>query len=184
MKSEANSSRLQVYFGALHRVEDAFLALLLTVMVVLAPLQILLRNVFDQGIPWADPLIRVLVLWVGLMGAVAAARGDRHISIDAVSRMVSPRARAGIGLVTSCFTTVVCALVAWHSGRFVWDEKTYGSVAFSGIPAWMLEVVIPFAFALIAIRYLLRLRLGLRNLIRGDFEDEEAPESSQVEESC
>jgi len=148
-------------------------------MVVLAPLQILLRNLFDQGIGWADPLIRVLVLWVGLMGAVAAARGDRHISIDAVSRMVSPRTRVGVGLITSSFTVVVCALVAWHSGRFVWDEKTYGSVAFSGIPAWMLEVVIPVAFALIAIRYLLRLRLGLRDLIRGDFEDEEGLDSSQ-----
>ena len=182
MKSEANSSRLQVSLGALHRVEDAFLALLLTAMVVLAPLQILLRNLFDQGIPWADPLIRVLVLWVGLMGAVAAARGDRHISIDAVSRMVSPRARAWVGLVTSGFTTVVSALVAWHSGRFVWDEKTYGSIAFSGIPAWMLEVVIPVAFGLIAIRYLLRLRRGLRDLIRGDFEDEEPLESSPAEE--
>lgn len=172
MKPEANSSRLDVYFVALHRVEDAFLALLLTAMVVLAPLQILLRNLFNEGISWADPLIRVLVLWVGLMGAVAAARGDRHISIDAVSKMVSARTRTGIGLATSSFTAVVCGLVAWHSGRFVWDEKAYGSVAFSGIPAWMLEVVIPVAFALIAIRYLLRVRQGLLDLIRDQVEED------------
>ena len=181
MKSEANNSRLQAYFVALHRVEDTFLALLLTAMVVLAPLQILLRNVFDQGISWADPLIRVLVLWVGLMGAVAAARGDRHISIDAVSRMVPPRTRTVIGLVTSAFTTVVCALVAWHSGRFVWDEKVYESVAFSGIPAWMLELVIPVAFALIAIRYMLRTRQALLDLIRGEFPEERDGDSAPVE---
>ncbi len=181
MKPEPNRSRLQAYWGVLHRVEDSFLALLLTAMVLLAPLQILLRNLFDQGISWADPLIRVLVLWVGLMGAVAAARGDRHISIDAVSRMVSPRTRAGVGLITSSFTAVVSALVAWHSGRFVWDEKAYGSVAFSGIPAGMLEVVIRVSFALIAIRYALRLRPGVLALIRGHFEDEEGLTSSQGE---
>ena len=174
MKSEPNSPWFQVYFVALHRVEDAFLALLLTAMVVLAPLQILLRNVFDQGISWADPLIRVLVLWVGLMGAVAAARGDRHISIDAVSRMISAPARARVGLVTSAFTTVVCALLAWHSGRFVLDEYTYGSQAFSGIPAWILEVVIPVAFGLIAIRYGLRVRQSLVSLIRGEVEEDSA----------
>jgi TRAP-type C4-dicarboxylate transport system permease small subunit len=174
MKSEPDSPWFQAYFVMLHRVEDAFLALLLTVMVVLAPLQILLRNAFDQGISWADPLIRVLVLWVGLMGAVAAARGDRHISIDAVSRTISARARARVGLITSAFTTIVCTLVAWHSGRFVLDEYTYGSQAFSGIPAWILEVVIPVAFGLIAIRYGLRVRQGLVGLIRGEVEEESA----------
>ena len=75
----------------------------------------------------------------------------------------------------------VCGLVAWHSGRFVWDEKGYGSVAFSGIPAWMLEVVIPVAFALIGIRYLLRTRQGALDLIRGEFQEERSEGSVPVE---
>ena len=158
MKDEARDGRFQIYFAALHRFEDVFLAVLLSAMVLLAPLQILLRNLFDQGITWADPLIRALVLWVGLLGAVAASRGDRHISIDAVSRMIDPRARTVLAGATSLFTAVVSALVAWHSGRFVLDERAYGSMAFSGIPAWLLQSIIPIAFGLIAIRYLLRAR--------------------------
>ena len=140
----------------LHRVEDIFLALLLGAMVVLAPLQIFLRNFFDAGIAWIDPLLRVLLLWVGLMGAVAASRSDRHIRIDAASKILPGKLASVLGLVTSVFTAGVSATVAWHSGRFVVDEWEFESTAFSGIPAWMLESVIPVAFGLIAIRYGLR----------------------------
>ena len=55
----------------LHRAEDAVLALLLGATIVLASLQILLRGIFGTGIGWVDPLVRVLVLWLGLLGALA-----------------------------------------------------------------------------------------------------------------
>lgn len=141
--------------SALHAVEDAVLALLLGAMVVLAPMQILLRNLFDEGITWADPLIRVLVLWVGLLGAVSASRGNRHITIDVLSRVLRPRPQAGVAALTGLFTTLVCAVVAFHSGRFVATEREYESIAFSGIEAWIFQIVIPFSFGAIALRYAL-----------------------------
>jgi TRAP-type C4-dicarboxylate transport system permease small subunit len=156
----------------LHRVEDATLALLLGSMILLAPLQMFLRNFFDASIPWADPLIRVLVLWVGLLGAVAASRTNRHISIDVLSRALPTRTRAGVSIATSLFTTIVAGLVAYHSGRFVATEFEYGSVAFSGIPAWMCEVIIPVAFGVIALRYLFNTLSNIAVLFRpkGDSE--------------
>jgi TRAP-type C4-dicarboxylate transport system permease small subunit len=152
----------------LHRVEDLFLAALLAAMVLLAPLQILLRLGFDEGLIWADPLLRVLVLWVGLAGAVSASRGNRHISIDVLSRFAPPRVRAGVGVVTSLFTAGVSGLVAWHAGRFVAESREFHDIAFSGIEAWIFQVVMPLAFGLIAIRYVLytghdaAVALGLR----------------------
>ena len=178
MSDEGRRSRLESYLVALHRIEDGFLAVLLGVMVLLAPLQILLRNVFDHGITWADPLIRVLVLWVGLLGALAASRGDRHISIDALSRMLPLRSRFVVALLTSSFTAAVSGLIAWHSGRFVLDEREFGSVAFSGIPAWLFESIIPLAFGLIAVRYLLRAWHHARALLTGEASSLLSAESS------
>ncbi len=153
---------------ALYRLEDIFLALLLGAMIVLAPLQIFLRNFFDAGISWADPLLRVLVLWVGLMGAVAASRSDRHIRIDAASKLLSPLAATILGIVTGSFTAVVAGVVSWNSGRFVADELEFGSTAFSDIPAWMFEIVIPVAFGLIALRYGLRALGQMKSLLVGE----------------
>lgn len=154
MSKEASLSTATRILDFVHRIEDGLLSLLLGFMIVLAPLQIMLRSFFETSIAWADPLIRVLVLWVGLLGAVAASRSHRHITIDALSRVLSKRNQAAVNVLTSLVTVFVGGLIAIHSGRFVASEFQYGSTGFAGIPAWACEIIIPFAFGVIALRYL------------------------------
>jgi TRAP-type C4-dicarboxylate transport system permease small subunit len=154
--------------AALHRLEDGVLALLLGAMIVLAPLQIILRSALDTSIVWADPLLRVLVLWVGLLGAVAASRDHRQITVDVLSRVLSGRAVAAAATLTSLFTAAVAGIVATHGVRFVVSEFRFESVAFSGIPAWALASVIPFAFAVIAVRNGIRSVSNFRSLFGND----------------
>ena len=151
----APTSGLTRIVNIVHWLEDTALALLLGAIVLLAPLQIFLRLAFDAGLTWADPMIRVLVLWVGMFGAISASRGDRHIAIDVLPRMLKGRARAAMAALVHVFTVVVCALLAWHSARFVASEREFAGEAFLGIPSWILETVLPFAFAVIAFRYAL-----------------------------
>jgi TRAP-type C4-dicarboxylate transport system permease small subunit len=141
------------WLAAIHRIEDVWLALLLGALVVLAPLQIVLRNLFDSGLVWLDPFLRVLVLWVALFGALAASRQDKQIAIDVASRFLTPRVRAAVGALTHTFTVVVCAVLALHSARFVLSERSFGGVAFAGVPSWVCELALPIAFALIALRH-------------------------------
>ena len=61
----------------LRHFEDGVLAVLLGGMILLATLQIGLRNFADTGFIWADPLLRIMVLWLGLVGAVAATLAHR-----------------------------------------------------------------------------------------------------------
>ena len=152
----------------LQRAEDALLVLLLGATVLLAPLQIALRGAFGTGIVWIDPLLRVLVLWLGLLGALRASRDRRLITIDVMSRILPQRPRAAAGAVTSFFTASVSGIVAYHAARFVASELRFGSVAFSGIPAWALESVVPFAFGAIALRYLLHFATDLRAVFSGE----------------
>jgi TRAP-type C4-dicarboxylate transport system permease small subunit len=57
--------------------EDGLMAILLSATILLAASQILLRNLFDSGIIWADPTLRIMVLWLALLGAIAATREMR-----------------------------------------------------------------------------------------------------------
>jgi len=138
----------------LHRGEDFVLALLLGTLVLIAPLQIVLRNFFDAGWVWADPFLRVLVLWIALLGALAASRQDKQISVDVVSKFLSDRAKAILGVILGVFTAVVCSVVTYHSWLFVAGEREFGSTAFSDVPAWICQIIIPFSFGMIAIRHL------------------------------
>ena len=62
--------------------------LLLLGMIGMAAGQVLLRNFFDGGVYWGDSAVRVMVLWVTMLGAMVASRDDSHIRIDLVGRFL------------------------------------------------------------------------------------------------
>ncbi len=137
----------------LYRIEDTILAGLLLLMIAMAVAQIFLRNLFESGISWGDVLVRILVLWIGLLGAMAASRQNRHISIDLLTRYLPPRFKMFVNSMTAFFTAIISSLVAYHGCRFVLMEMESGGKAFAQVPAWLCEAVIPAAFSVIALRY-------------------------------
>lgn len=147
--------------------EDSVLVTLLAVMVVLAATQIVLRNLFNAGLLWADPALRLLVLWVGMLGAVAATRDDRQITVDAVSRFLPPRLRNAARVLTDLFAVAVSGTLTWHAVRLVQDERAAGTTAFGGFPVWVGQLVLPLAFGVIAARYLLLAVTHLRCAVKG-----------------
>ncbi|MDY0269417.1 TRAP transporter small permease [Trichloromonas sp.] len=144
--------------------ENLVLCALLLVMVALAVWQIVARNLFGGGFLWADEFLKLLLLWLGLAGAVVASGEGKHIKIDVLSRFLPERFAAPAELVTALFTAAVCALCAWHAGRFVLMERESESILLGNPPAWIFEAAIPLAFGLIAWRYLVVAARRLRGL--------------------
>ena len=95
------------------------------------------------------------MLWLGLIGAMAASRTGNHISIDVISRYLPKGVKRFTSLAVYLFTAGITGLMAWHSLRFVAMEKADGITAFANVPAWVCEAIIPGAFAVICIRYTL-----------------------------
>ena len=144
-----------IVFKTVHRTEDILLVVLLSSMIMLASLQIVLRNFFDFGLVWADPLLRVMVLWLGLIGATVASRGNKHIKIDLLSHYFHSTSNLLIQAVVSMFTAGICLIIAWYGAHWIRLEYIDKMAGFAGIPAWVLEIIIPLSFALIGIRYCL-----------------------------
>lgn len=136
--------------------ENALLTLLLAALIFVAFVPIVLRNVFSVGLPWADGSARLMVLWLAVVGAVAASREGRHISIDLASRYLPERFRRTSEAVTSFFAMSFTGLLAWHAARFVADSWAYGDVMLGGWPAWAFQIVMPIGFALMSYRFALR----------------------------
>lgn len=133
--------------------EDAVLVILLTGMILLAASQIVLRNFFDFGFFWTDEMLRLLVLWLAVAGAVAASRQDRHISIAVLDRFLPSAAQTAVKMVLDLFTAGICGLITWHSLAFVRGSHEFGDILLGGVPAWIPQAVLPLGFGLIAYRY-------------------------------
>jgi TRAP-type C4-dicarboxylate transport system permease small subunit len=166
MNEQPSKSIVERVQMILYRVEDSILVGLLLLMITMAVLQIFLRNLFDTGIVWSDILVRILVLWVGLAGAMVASRQGNHININIMDRFLPERAKVVVNFVVEVFTAFICAVVAYYSLQFVQMEFADGGIAFAKVPAWLCEAVIPFAFLVIAIRYVLLSIINLKKIVK------------------
>ena len=165
MNKQSRKSFLERSQMVIYRVEDSILVGLLLLMIVLVVLQIFLRNFFGSGIVWSEVLVRVLVLWVGLIGAMVASRQGNHINIDIMNRYLSGRAKVVVRFVVELFTAFICLIVAYYSLQFVQSEFAYGGESFAKVPIWLCESIIPFAFMVISLRYFLLSFMNFKNII-------------------
>ena len=140
--------------------EDGLLVGLLGAMILLAATQIVQRNVFATGFIWSDQALRLMVLWVALLGAVSASRDDHHIRIDLLTRYLPAVGRRAARIVTDLFTVTVCGLVSWSAYGLVEIEREFGSQVLGGAPAWIAMLILPLGFGLIALRYFVLLVRG------------------------
>lgn len=134
--------------------ENATLLLLALLLVGVSVLQIVLRNFFDSGLLWADPALRLSVLWIALVGGMIAAREQRHISMDLLPKTIDPRWRRLFMSFAALGTALICGIAAYHGGRMVAMDFSDGGDAFLNVPVWVCELIIPLALGVIALRYL------------------------------
>ena len=151
--------------------ENILLVTLLGTMMLLSVGQIIAREVFETGLFWSGELVRIMVLWLAMIGAVAACREDRHIRIDAISHLMSARTVSVVRLVVDTFAAVVCATVAWHAWRYIQLEIEFEDTVLVDTPAWLAHIVVPIGFALLSYRFLVRVAIEAMKLKSGDLEE-------------
>jgi len=151
--------------------EDGLLMLILVSMIVLSFLQIMLRNVLGIGLVWIDPLVRQMLLWVALLGALVATRDHNHITVDAISRFVPPgRMKHAASLVCDTFALIVCALLTTSTFQVFRMEfqNPGGGDIMPGLPLWGSLATLPLAFAAMTLRFLRFSALSMLHLVRGE----------------
>jgi C4-dicarboxylate transporter, DctQ subunit len=153
--SDANApSPPPLFLRLIHRLEETALVILVGSMVVLAISQIILRNLFSVSLLWAEPLIRHLVLWSGFIGALIATRENKHIRIDAILRVCSPRIRLLLDGLSLLLSAAICLLLTWVSIQFLRDERSYPTDTLLHLPAWQLQLIFPLTFGGMFLRFL------------------------------
>lgn len=161
----------------LAQAEKAMVAFLLSMMILLAFLQIVLRNFFATGISWGDGVVRYLVLWVGFIGATLAVKEGKHINMEVFSRWVFGRGRIYLNGISHLCSTFICGLLTFAAIKFVHFEAQMGNTTFLGLPVWLPEMIIPTTFGLMAFRFAMRFFMELAKIrnLESDAEKIKAP---------
>ncbi len=165
MIDSGNLFRTNPVLQFLDKGEAAILCLLLATMIILSCVQIILRTFFAGGLLWVDPLLRYLVLWCGLLGAVTATGQGRHIALDITGKRLPKRVDAAISLVSYIFCILAASGLTWAGYRFLQSEIEFGGAGPLSLPLWFWSSIFPVAFGLITIKYVLLFIINVKLLL-------------------
>ncbi len=150
--TETDQGRLSRLLGLFHTTEVLLAGCALAAMALLPLAEIVVRPFLAGGIPGSIPFVEHLTLWVGFLGAGLAARQKKLIALATATFIPE----GGVRRVAQAFAALVgagvSALLAWSAIDVVAIEMDVGGEIALGIPSWVFQLVLPFAFGLIAVR--------------------------------
>ena len=147
-------TRLRRLAGFANLLEDTLLLGTFVILLLLGALQIALRNLFGMGLVWSEPLVRALVLWLALQGAMVASRENRHLCIDLFGRYLHGRTAKWVQLLINLISACVCGLVAFASMELVTFEYEDSTTLTGGLPIWVVQLILPLSFTVMGLRFL------------------------------
>jgi len=157
---------------AIDRVEEALIAILLTIMTLVSFTQVVARYVFNFSFVWALELVTFLFAWLIFLGISYGVRVGSHIGVDALVKSLSPRKARVVGSIAAILCLVYAAIV--FCGGWIYVAKMY-EIGIMGedipIPQWVPRLVLPVGYALLFLRFtqvLYRLVTGKEAHLLGD----------------
>ncbi len=134
------------------RFENALISLVLAALVALPLLEAVLRKTLHLGISNSAEIVQHLTLVTGMLGAAIAARENRLLSLSRLGDLLTGRWAKLAAAFSGSTAVAVTVLLAVAGVDFVLAERPSGQMLAYGIPIWVVQVVIPVGFGLIALR--------------------------------
>lgn len=138
-------------------------AILAVVMALAIVYDVVLRFFFNRPTTWALDLVRYLLICITLLLAAWVLRGEGHVKIDIIVRLLKPKTQAIISCVTGVLIMVACAIFFWQSAKATWAD--YNSGVMTGyswdIPRATLMMVITIGSFLLLWQTIRRFQLQL-----------------------
>ena len=126
-------------------------------------IEVMMRYVFNQPTSWATDFTLYLVFYVTLLAAPLVLAQDGHVKLELLTNHLSPAANKRLLKITSYAGSLVCFVMFWYSLKLTWlsFQKNELFVQAVIMPRWVIYVVMPIGFLLLAMQFIRRAHSGL-----------------------
>jgi len=138
----------------LWQAENLLVALALATLMVLPLIEIVGRKLFHGGLHGGAALQQHLVLIIGLLGGMFAARDRRLLTLSTLTNFLTGRWQTFARVFSSAFAAGITIFLCLAALQLVQSEKGGGKILAYGIPLWTVQLIMPLGFGIIALRLL------------------------------
>ncbi|MEW6662501.1 MAG: TRAP transporter small permease [Bacillota bacterium] len=140
---------------SLKKLEERFIAFLITVAIVVGFMQVTSRFIFKSSLPWSEELLRFVFIWVTFLGASVAVREKAHVSVSVLlHKLPVPFQKAGIvaGLL---FSIGFCGAIVYYGMQIITVQVLTNQLSTAmEIPMWLPYLGVVVGSFMMAIRFL------------------------------
>ena len=125
----------------------------LSLGVLLAFINVILRYGFDMSLTWAGELTNYFFIWSALFGAAYGFKQGAHISVSLVIERFPPAFTKAFLIFANLISVAYLGLMSYFGYYLVIMLVDFGEMSVDlNIPMWIPHLVLPIAFALAAYR--------------------------------
>ncbi|BCB71553.1 C4-dicarboxylate ABC transporter permease [Vreelandella aquamarina] len=132
LEIDTEQRRGPAIFRWLTQAMEHVIAALLVALIVSVSANVVGRALFNNSLPWADELARMLFVWLIFIGAAAAFTRYEHIAVDILVRRLPPRAAHTLYLFQHVIITVLMGVIIW--GGFIVMSRASSRTAILNVP--------------------------------------------------
>lgn len=112
------------------------------------------REVFGNGIYGIQKFAVYCCAVSGALGISIVVHRGGHLRISAVDGLIPNHLRLPLGRVADMVSAALCLFLAWYAAKFVHETFTFHEMdTVLNVPIWRIQIALPIAFLLAAIKY-------------------------------
>jgi C4-dicarboxylate transporter, DctM subunit len=134
--------------------ENLLIPLALAALMLLPLIEIVGRKLLHHGVSGAAAFEQHLVLVIGLLGGMFAARDRRLLALSTLTTFFKGRWQTFARVFSSAFAAGITIFLCLAAVQLVQSEKSGGALLAYRIPRWTVQMIMPLGFGVIALRLL------------------------------
>lgn len=145
-------------FDRIIEIFAAFTALIIILLMLMICADVFMRFFFNKPISGVTEISEYCLLYITFLAATWLLKDERHVKIDILLQMSSPRKRALINFATSVICAIACLILVWYGSTIILEHIRL-KIRLSTIlmpPSYIIIGIIPFGYLLLFIQLLRR----------------------------
>lgn len=132
------------------RLTDWLAATPLFVLLAIFNVAVVMRYFVDRPLQWTEEVAGLLMIWIVMLGGIAAERDNQHLAIPVVVDLLPPKLTAAVNLVVSLASAAFLVYVSYVGLVLALGVK-FKVTDILRISYFWIDIAIPVGFVVIAV---------------------------------
>ena len=145
------------FLNMLRKIENVVLISGFMFIVAIIFIQVILRYIFHNTMPWVEELCRYMFIYLTWLGAARAVVDDKHIRVSVLRNKLGDKAKY-VDIVVTLLCIFTCVFLLKCGIEMIQKMQSFSQrSATLGVPMWYFYIAVPIGAACMGLRYLQKL---------------------------